>query len=216
MKVAVSPFGAPSNNSISPFNKVWDNVINPNFLPIAGCDALLLWGGTDVSSCVYNEQPHRQHELSGSTEPTYRDKLEWHWCREAYEQGIPIVGVCRGAQLLSCFAGGSIIQHVNNHLSGHQVHTYDGKLFHAPANHHQMMHIDKTNYELLAWAVDNAIIYEGEGSKTVERELTVDPEVVWFPDIKGFAIQPHPEWGPAGTEFNNWVLDQLNNHLYKV
>jgi GMP synthase-like glutamine amidotransferase len=212
MKLAVSPFG--HTGPIAPFNKLFKDQFNPCLNnSLKGADALILWGGTDIHPSFYKEQSHIQNETKHTYEVSSRDLIEWHLMREAKQYGIPIIGVCRGAQFLSVFAGGSIIQHVTGHLSGHEVKTYDGKSVYAAANHHQMMHIDETEYELLAWSSSLSTLYQGEFNKTVKRILDVDPEVVYFPEIKGFAIQPHPEWGPAGTEFNNWVLKELESYL---
>jgi hypothetical protein len=41
-----------------------------------------------------------------------------------------------------------------------------------------------------------------------------DPEVLWFRDTKGLAIQPHPEWMPLTSKFNEWVLTQVEHFCF--
>lgn len=212
MRAAYSPYG--NNGDAGPFKNIFDVFYNPlvdNNLQEA--DALILWGGTDIHPKFYKEKAHPKNQSPGFV--SARDEIEWHLMREAYRMNIPIIGVCRGAQFLCAFAGGSLIQDVTNHYVGHEVQTYDGHVFYAPGDHHQMMNPDGTEYELLAWSKEKKSVWyqNGEG-KEASRLLEEEPEVIWFPEVKGFAIQPHPEWGPMGTEFNNWLVNEISTRIF--
>lgn len=75
---------------------------------------LLLTGGGDIDPLLCGEQPI--HEL-GSISPM-RDKGELELCKIAIEKHIPILGICRGCQILSIASGGSIYQDIyNNNIS---------------------------------------------------------------------------------------------------
>ncbi|MEA3334531.1 MAG: gamma-glutamyl-gamma-aminobutyrate hydrolase family protein [Chloroflexota bacterium] len=81
---------------------------------IARLDGLFLPGGGDIHPRFYNEP------LQGSDPDDIhidRDELELPLARAALQAGIPILGVCRGLQVLNIAAGGSLLQHVEGHKS---------------------------------------------------------------------------------------------------
>ncbi len=69
-------------------------------------DALVLAGGADIDPLLYNEEP--LPEL-GITEPE-RDLFELALIKEAWKQEKPIMGICRGLQILNVAFGGSLYQ----------------------------------------------------------------------------------------------------------
>jgi putative glutamine amidotransferase len=73
-------------------------------------DALLLSGGADVEPARYGQVS--QGALS--TEPE-RDALEWAAWLAALERRLPILGICRGLQVINVFAGGRLVQHLDGH-----------------------------------------------------------------------------------------------------
>ena len=85
---------------------------------IAGCDGLLLQGGADVSPGNYGEQPLRP-EWGGDA---VRDAHELAAVEVARELGKPILGICRGVQVLNVALGGSLYQDINTQIEGTLVH----------------------------------------------------------------------------------------------
>ena len=77
-------------------------------------DALVLSGGTDVSPEVYGEVALRP-EWSGDPE---RDRYERHLIAAALAAGKPILGVCRGAQILNAALGGGLYQDIAFQVEG--------------------------------------------------------------------------------------------------
>jgi putative glutamine amidotransferase len=71
-------------------------------------DALLLQGGADVSPTSYGQQPIRP-EWSGDI---VRDRYEIELIEGFLQLGKPVLGICRGAQLLNVAFGGSLIQDI--------------------------------------------------------------------------------------------------------
>lgn len=74
----------------------------------ARLDGLLLSGGVDIAPAYYGEEAIPECE---APEPE-RDALELAMARWALEHGLPILGICRGMQLLSVAAGGSLYQDI--------------------------------------------------------------------------------------------------------
>ena len=113
------------SDGIGPFSEVFDSGLDLRFANnLDGIDAIVLWGGADISPVLYDETPFWN---SGPREPTDRDLFEWELMRQAKKKGIPIIGVCRGAQIMCAFAGGKLVQHTTQHTNTvHKITTHDG------------------------------------------------------------------------------------------
>jgi putative glutamine amidotransferase len=85
-------------------------VLDPIDAPdvLAGLDGLLLTGGGDLAAWSFGEEA--VPEACG-VDPA-RDTWELALVAEAELAGLPILGVCRGAQVLNVAAGGSLLQHL--------------------------------------------------------------------------------------------------------
>ncbi len=74
-------------------------------------DGLLLPGGWDVDPSFYGEKP------DDKVGPTDRelDRTELEMFRQAREKQLPVLGICRGQQVINVAMGGSLIQHLDEH-----------------------------------------------------------------------------------------------------
>jgi putative glutamine amidotransferase len=73
-------------------------------------DGLLLSGGADVHPSRYGAR------VAGSVEiQPDRDQLEAEAWSAAQARSLPVLGICRGLQVMNVFAGGSLVQHVEGH-----------------------------------------------------------------------------------------------------
>lgn len=212
-----SPFDCPSygKDIIYPFNEIFDegvNLINATDEEIKKCYALVLWGGSDICTKFYGEDPI---SYSGPAHPSARDVFEWELIRRFVDNGRPIIGVCRGAQLLCAAAGGKLIQNVAGHNNGnHLITTNDGQEFSVSSAHHQMMYPYDTEHELLAWSTQHlSTVYmpmTTEHAAALDKRHVKEPEVVYFNDLNALAIQCHPEWHrefKGGGAFNQWIFN---------
>ncbi|MGL4450558.1 MAG: gamma-glutamyl-gamma-aminobutyrate hydrolase family protein [Sarcina sp.] len=69
-------------------------------------DGLIITGGYDIHSLLYGEEPSiKLHDVS-----VYRDNCEVELLKNADEKKIPVLGICRGIQLLNVFYGGNLYQ----------------------------------------------------------------------------------------------------------
>jgi gamma-glutamyl-gamma-aminobutyrate hydrolase PuuD len=207
-----SPFSAPHTGSpIYPFNEIFD--ISSNLYlrkDLEGIDAVLLWGGADISPSLYNTVPIHN---SGPVNPSDRDLFEWEILRQATAAKIPIIGVCRGAQMICAFAGGVLVQDCVGHQVNHDIITSDGEIFKVTSSHHQMMYPYEVEHELLAYSLpQRSSFYHGLGfdrsQKMLNREQK-EAEVVYFPSINAMAVQCHPEWHTGNDTFNEWLLSKV-------
>ena len=75
---------------------------------VARLDALVVAGGADVDPGAYGEQVHPR---TGAARPD-RDAWELALLDAALERGLPVLGVCRGMQVMAVHAGGALEQHL--------------------------------------------------------------------------------------------------------
>jgi putative glutamine amidotransferase len=80
-------------------------------------DGLILAGGNDIEPALYGADPHPE---TGHTVPV-RDASELALVRRAIERDIPVLGICRGMQLINVAFGGTLSQHLPEEL-GHEEH----------------------------------------------------------------------------------------------
>lgn len=77
---------------------------------IATIEGLLLTGGGDI------DPEHYGQEMDGSVRiDERRDAFELSLYQKAMDKGIPILGICRGVQIINVAAGGTLIQHIEHH-----------------------------------------------------------------------------------------------------
>lgn len=158
------------------------------------CEALLLPGGGDVDPRRYGRENAGSREIDPE-----RDAREFAALRLFIDAGKPVLGICRGAQVINVFFGGTLIQHLEGHsqIDGvdrlHGSRAADpallalyGERFTINSSHHQTVERLGTGLVAVQWADDGVI----EGIR--HRELPV------------FAVQWHPERLRRPTD--GWLL----------
>ena len=211
MKLGFSPYQEP-DDGIGPFSALFNHSVNLMTVDsLKGIDAVVLWGGEDISPMLYAETPIG---ASGPLQPTKRDLFEHEICRLAHAEGKPIIGVCRGAQLICAFAGGKLVQDVTGHQGNHNIVCYDGKVFNVTSAHHQMLYPYDVEHKMLAWSSEpRSSRYLGVPMDK-QGPLEIEPEVVYFPEVNGYAIQCHPEWHQTLHLFNSWVMNSIKAECF--
>lgn len=206
---------------VAPFDKVYQQsrLVDPKKPEtFDGLDAIVVWGGEDISPSLYGEKVSQY--CYAADQPSRRDIYEVNSCKMAIERGIPIIGVCRGAQLLCAMAGGKLVQHVTNHGRNHPITTIDGREMITSSVHHQMMYPwDVKDHKLIAWSKAKlSTMYIGGDDEDMDHLHMgyVEPEIVFFPSIKGLAIQGHPEFMDEEHTFVKYCNELVRDYLVPV
>lgn len=87
---------------------------------------LLLSGGGDIDPSFFGQEPH---PLTGWISPR-RDAFELELARLALKTGIPVLGICRGLQILNVAAGGDICQDISISVRDPLKHIQDAPRWH--------------------------------------------------------------------------------------
>jgi putative glutamine amidotransferase len=82
-------------------------------------DGLLLSGGGDVEARHFGQQQHPKAQ----TPDHARDEMELTITRKALQLGLPILGICRGVQVLGVALGGQLFQDLDSELPGVAKHS---------------------------------------------------------------------------------------------
>ncbi len=175
---------------------------------VSRIDGLFLTGGPDISPRLFGEEPK-----VGIREMDYdKDLMELELVREAERAGMPILGICRGIQLISVAFGGTLYQDIftqvsdcldHNQKAAKRVNTHTikvtktSKLFKivgaetvwVNSNHHQAVKDLPPGF--VTSAVANDGIVEG-----IER-----PD---YPFLIGV------QWHPEGT----WAHDEVSRNIF--
>lgn len=86
------------------------------------CDAVLFSGGGDIHSLCYGAQPH----ANSFDQDPLRDATELLAYEFAAKRRLPMLGICRGAQLLNVARGGTLVQHIPHEVPGAIKHDSEG------------------------------------------------------------------------------------------
>jgi putative glutamine amidotransferase len=171
---------------------------------IARIDGLVIAGGRDVDPALYDQRAHEQTDVPDHR----RDRFELLMARAAIDADLPFLAICRGMHIVNVARGGTLIQHLPDHL-GSESHKPDpvkltihdvqisaasrlGRVLGAnaqvPAAHHQGIDRMGTGLLTVAWTPDQVVeAIELEGHKF------------------GIGVQWHPEEGDDGRIFEALV-----------
>jgi putative glutamine amidotransferase len=99
--------------------RVLDRAIDRPEDVIRSAQGILLPGGGDVMPSIYGEAAHRTYSAA---EPG-RDDYELELARRAVEADVPLLGICRGIQVLNVARGGSLVQDIQDEIGVTVNHT---------------------------------------------------------------------------------------------
>lgn len=176
-------------------------VLNPDSLD--SLDGLLLTGGSDINPARYGQQNSGSDEVDD-----VRDEREIRLVGDALRDDFPVLGICRGLQLLNVACAGSLIQHLDsttvhrqrpknvpsgNHPMAHSVNVEPGTCLAAiigagrhdvNSRHHQA--VDRLGKELVVSARSEDGVVEG----LEHQSATFVVAVQWHPEDRIFVSEP--------------------------
>ena len=174
---------------------------------IKTADVVFFAGGSDVNPKLYNNAP-----LPETAYDDNRDRLDLLTFAVCREEGIPMVGICRGAQFLWTQLGGRLYQDVDNHNDGeHEImHFATGKKYLASSVHHQMCYPSPVDgLRLLATSDVSRTRKTPECTSTGK---STDYEL-WSVEKKGIlGIQGHPEY-VGWPQYSKLCADLIKQHI---
>ena len=174
-------------------------------------DGLVLTGGADVGPERYGHEPH----VRTQSQP-WRDEHEFTLLAAARDRGLPVLGICRGLQVINAAAGGTLHQHVPEVVGtdayqpapgeygevvartapGTRIAQIVGESVTAPCYHHQSVDRVGDGLTVTAQADDGTI------------EVLEGPEdQPWL-----LAVQWHPEHNPVDVRVMRAFVTQAQAH----
>lgn len=167
-------------------------------------DALILSGGHDVFPQNYGEEPRQK---IGDTFPE-RDQFDFALIEFALKKRIPILGVCRGFQVINVYFGGILYQDLSYISNGEEIVKHFQEHHPTLRTHTAIIDKDSRLYEilgeekLLVNSFHHQCVKEaGEGLRIVAHAMDEMPEAVEkddYPFLLG--VQWHPEMLSKNSE----------------
>lgn len=183
---------------------------------IQNVDGLILSGGHDVSPRFYNQEPHKN---LGGILPE-RDVFDFNLVKFAIEKNIPILGICRGFQILNVYYGGSLHQDVGlkkdtfikhnqvnfPYLTTHSVELIDNTKLKEIFNEDTIM-VNSFHHQIIDKVADGFI------TSAVSKDGVV--EAIENPNYKYMlGVQWHPEMLHSSEEKMNLLFSELIKNTY--
>ena len=172
---------------------------------VSKLDGIVLSGGADVDPKIHS--PEEDPSLS-KFEPG-RDSHEFEILTGAIENDIPVLGICRGLQVINVHAGGTLFQDIPDHANinrpcddrHHKVRFGEnsilsgiyGSEIEVNSLHHQA--IDKIGEGIKATGWSS----EGEATEEVIEAIEIENSQI-------LAVQWHPELLPGADPIFNWLI----------
>lgn len=176
---------------------------------VGGTPALILFtGGQDINPGLYKEK--YKHIFFNQL----RDDWEEEWFNFAVKHKVPMLGTCRGMQMFTILTGGKLLRHVDHHTEDHEIYTPE--LLMVNSLHHQMCLPYPGTYKLLAWAHKQATQFDPPHHLSrlpLYDKTPVEPEALYFPEVKALGFQWHPEMMPLDSPAHKFVIKCLDTHL---
>ncbi len=164
-------------------------------------DGLIIPGGPDVNPGFYNEENRECGWLRNSL-----DYIQLHVLDAFLETGRPVLGICRGMQLINVYYGGTLNQNIEGHQKGRHLvenvpgtwcYEIFGQTVETNTSHHQSLKDLGEGLYVCAMSQDTI-------------------EAVKHESLPVYAVQWHPENKPrdVGNRLFNYWFEIVNKHRF--
>lgn len=178
---------------------------------VSRIDALVLSGGSDVDPRRYGAAPG-----SHATEiDPLRDEFELAVLDAAWMRGIPVLGICRGIQLINVSRGGTLVEHLPadsgeshsflgypRHHRVHAVELVEGSVPHALYG--ARTHVNSLHHQAVAEIGTGLVVTGRAPDGVVESIEALDEPIV--------GVQWHPEMLGGTDPLFGWLVDSARQH----
>lgn len=185
---------------------------------IADADIVVFSGKLDVGTHLYDE---KEYKFTVTNRKVDRREVKiFNTVRKDYPNKL-LLGLNRGALLLTALSGGKVVQHVGGHHlappNQHGVIFSNGLYTQTESEHHQMMYpyfLNESEYDLLAWADHKrSKIYYKEELKEYDFEHLKEPESIFYNKTNSLCFQFNPENTPNIYALKHQVNFLIKKHL---
>ena len=170
-----------------------EGVVSADPDDLEGCRGLLLPGGWDADPALYG-QPNRGSQHVNRA----LDDLQLAALERFVRSGRPVLGICRGLQIMNIYFGGTLIQHLPGYRThardedvdedkihptragaGSIVHRLYGERFTVNSSHHQAVELPGRGVRITQWSDDGV-------AEALEHETLPAWGVQWHPERMSF------------------------------
>lgn len=206
MRTKIKVFGYPT---------IWIEESKPS--SYADAEVVMLPGGMDWHPSLYGEPIGKKTHTS-----IYADSKEMKLIEDAVKDNKLVVGICRGAQGITIYNDGTLIQDISHPPTHNITVEYKGEKSQYVVNslHHQMcnpFNLDKDSYELIGYAENLSPFYTNGYNEEIDVskiEGFKEPEIIYFKKTRCLGIQFHPEYGSmANTPIVNFLFSLIEDKL---
>lgn len=169
-------------------------------------DIVVFTGGADVDPQLYGETQHASTYCIPARDTD--DMKTYQYC---LEKGIPMFGVCRGAQFLAVMNGHKLFQDIEGHNREHGIFDTVNKKVVAPVSsvHHQAV-IPGKGMEVLAETTVHGDKWINAETKIISPEVIA--EAFWIRDTACLGVQGHPEY-PGYNYYTLWCCKLIEEYI---
>ena len=183
-------------------------------------NSIYLPGGDDIQPELYGAKPHPKTEASKDFR---RAILEFSLIDEARNNGIPLMGVCRGHQVINVFHGGQVIQHVSGQrrlqrlkLEEEAKQLFGEKLekpFVSLVAHHQAVNTPSADSE-----IQSVLLYKNYTMCGVNKWSTASPVILtqFHPEALNTTSTIENKYTRVGFKFMSPLISKDNDQFFKV
>lgn len=179
-------------------------------------DGIIFSGGSDLSPLYYSEAPIKELQAIDD----HKDNFEITLAKYILEEKkMPILGICRGMQLLNVVAGGTLYQDIHAQNATTLVHNQEGLYAYDSLSH--MVNVEKTSRLFEVFGTDKISVnsYHHQAVKDLAKNFTVamrsEDNIIEGIEMNGdrfvVGIQWHPERlvhrYPAYVKFFKFFID---------
>jgi len=177
-------------------------------------DGIILSGGPDIHPSLFGEEPHKN--IGAIVDA--RDALDFKIIKYAFEMKKPILGICRGLQVINVFFGGSLYQDIHSQTKS------------------EIQHVQKARCDLATHSINiksNSFLHNIFGDKTLVNSLhhqsikdvakdfevtAVSPndDIIEAIEYKGDGFIMGLQWHPEQLSEKDTKMQEIFNSFIKV